>query len=125
MQKIVLKNGAIVINNGYNSNPSSLDASLEYLKLFKGKYKVIITPGFVEMGDMQDKLNFELGQKVSETADKCIVVNRINRQSIVNGLISKGFTNYEIVDRFKNIDFSIFDSNSIILIENDLPDNYV
>ena len=34
-------------------------------------------------------------------------------------------TQREIVDKFQSINFKKFDTSSIVLIENDLPDNYV
>ena len=125
MEPLILDNGAIVINNGYNSNPNSAECSLDILKMFKDKNRVVITPGFVEMGDEQYWLNFEWGNKISQVANKCIVVKKINRDAIVNGLKKNNFKNIELVDNFKNIDFKIFNKNDVILIENDLPDNYI
>lgn len=124
MEKSVLSSGAIVINNGYNSNPDSACKSIDMVNLYSSKNKIIVTPGFVEMGDKQYALNFELGCLIAENFQKCIVVNKVNRESLLDGLKSKGFDNYDVVDKFKDIDFAQFSNNDIILIENDLPDSY-
>ena len=126
MQTICLDSGAIVINNGYNSNPNSIKESLKLLGLYKDRKKIVITPGFVEMGKEQYKLNYELGKLISRVADECYVVNKINREAILCGLKDSNFDNkIVIVNKFKEIEFSVFNSNSVILIENDLPDNYI
>ena len=124
MEKSVLPSGAIIINNGYNSNPDSAKSSIELINLYKNKRKIIITPGFVEMGDQQFRLNMEFGKLIAQNVDECIVVNKVNRDAILQGLIDSDFRNYIIIDRFKNIDFSQFGKDDIVLIENDLPDNY-
>lgn len=126
MQPICLDSGAIIINNGYNSNPNSIKESLKLLGLYKDRKKIVITPGFVEMGKEQYKLNYELGKLISGVADECYVVNKINREAILCGLKDSNFDNkIVIVNKFKEIEFSVFNSNSVILIENDLPDNYI
>ena len=115
----------ILINNGYNSNPASADASLNLIKLYRDKYKIVITPGFVEMGKEQYSLNYEFGKKIARVANECYIVNLINKKAILDGLKSENFEgNVVLVDTFKQIDFSMF-VNSVVLIENDLPENYV
>jgi len=126
MQPIELDSGAIIINNGYNSNPSSAEASLKLLKLYSDKCKIVITPGFVEMGKEQFDLNYNFGKLISLIADECYVVNKVNRDAIVKGLKDSNFNkSIVIVDKFKQINFNNFTANDVILIENDLPDNYV
>ena len=50
----------------------------------------------------------------------------VNKKALTNGLIDAGFnmTNVEYYNHFKDIDFSKL-SNCVVLIENDLPSNYV
>ncbi len=123
MEKSVLPSGAVVINNGYNSNPQTAKKSLQLLGLYNDRRKIVITPGFVEMGKDQYRLNYEFGVEISKIADECIVVNRTNRKALVKALENSKMK-YRIVDEFKNINFSQFQSSDVILIENDLPSNY-
>jgi len=123
MQPIEISNSNIIINNGYNSNPSSVKASLNLIRLYN-KTKVAIVCGFVEMGNEQYELNKMLGSQIAESADIVYVVNKVNRKAILDGLAEGGFKGQlNIVDKFRDIDFTVF-NDSVILIENDLPDNY-
>lgn len=123
MEKHILSSGAIVINNGYNSNPQTAKKSLQLLELYSDRRKIVITPGFVEMGKEQYRLNYEFGTEISKIADECIIVNRTNRKALMMSL-KNSRVKCEVVDRFKDIDFSQFGASDVILIENDLPSNY-
>lgn len=115
----------IVFNNGYNSNPISAKCSLEVIANFKDYKKVVITPGFVEMGKSQYRLNFEFGETLSKYVDHIIIVKKINQKAIVDGLISSGYKGkLECLNNFRDIDFNKF-NHSVVLIENDLPSNYI
>ena len=63
-----------IIDDSYNSNPVGSQNAIEVLKLMKGK-KVIITPGMVEMGKDEEKLNYELKQKLKENLD---IISKLN-----------------------------------------------
>lgn len=123
--KPIKLNDNIVFNNGYNSNPISANCSLEVIANFKEYKKVVITPGFVEMGREQYRLNFEFGETLSKCADHIIVVKKINQKAIVDGIISSGYKGrLECVNNFSDIDFNNF-THFVVLIENDLPSNYI
>ena len=124
MEKTTLSSGAVIINNGYNSNPDTVRKSIDLLNLYHGKFKTIITPGFVEMGKSQFDLNYKLGCLIANSFDKCFVVNKVNRLAIVKAFTDNKFSNYKVVDKFKDIDFSGFGKDDVVLIENDLPDSY-
>jgi len=47
----IKKQGDItIIDNSYNTNPTASKSSLEILKDYPGKQKVLITPGLIELG---------------------------------------------------------------------------
>ena len=82
----VSRQGAvIVINDAYNSNPEGAAMALDVLRDIQGGRKILITPGFVELGSRQEEACRELGYKAASCADILIVVNKLNRDAIVAG----------------------------------------
>lgn len=126
-EKMSNSNGAIVINNGYNSNLDSASYALKALSLFENKIKLVITPGLIECKDMYED-NYKLGKLVGKYANEVIVVKKINREAIIEGLKSMGFKKSKIytVDDF-NMAKNVIDklpNDYVVLIENDLPENF-
>lgn len=121
-----LNNGVILLNDGYNSNPNGCEMALKTLDMFVCNRKIVITPGMVELGSEQYKENYRYGLKISKVADLVFVVNKVNKDAIKNGLFDGNFdfNNVFFVNKFKEIDFTKFLNGDVVLIENDLPDNY-
>ena len=124
--------GVTVIDDAYNSNPSGAKMALEVLRNFalaEGAQRIVVTPGFVEMGDSQFRNNRELGQNIAQAADLVVVVNRVNRQAIVEGLHDKGFERSRIIlaDSFAEASACLATKlrvGDVVLYENDLPDSF-
>ncbi len=127
LEKKQNENGAIIINNGYNSNIDSAPYALSVLKLFDVKNKVVVTPGLIECKD-DYKCNYEFGKLIAKHATEVIVVKKKNRQAIVDGLKSQKFPSQRIhtVDSFESVKEVLSKSTKdyVFLIENDLPDNF-
>lgn len=68
MTVIKLENGAIVIDDTYNSNPEAAKKSLFTLKKMpvKGKDKIVIFGDMKELGKWEEKLHKELGAYISK-----------------------------------------------------------
>ncbi|MCR4565582.1 MAG: UDP-N-acetylmuramoyl-tripeptide--D-alanyl-D-alanine ligase [Bacteroidales bacterium] len=82
----VSRQGAVtVINDAYNSNPEGAAMALDVLRDIQGGRKILITPGFVELGSRQEEACRALGYKSASCADILIVVNKLNREAIVSG----------------------------------------
>jgi len=127
LEKFVLSSGAIVINNGYNSNIDSVKSSLEVLNLFNKKNKVVVTPGLIDTeNDYVYNKNF--GKIIAKYSNSVIVVKEKNKNAIYDGLLESGFDREKInfVSSFNHAKKIIENSNSdcVFLLENDLPDNY-
>lgn len=120
-------NGAIIINNGYNSNLDSAPYTLKALNLFDAKHKLVVTPGLVECKNAFDD-NYKFGKLLAKYCTEVIIVKKINRNAIKKGLISSGFDEKKIhiVDSFTEVRGVLEKATEdyVILIENDLPDNY-
>ena len=124
--------GVTIIDDAYNSNPSGAKMALEVLRNFhlrEGARRIVVTPGFVEMGESQYRNNKELGQTIATSADLVIVVNRINRAAIVEGLNDKGFSEETVVVADSFAEASAYLAarlrvGDVVLYENDLPDSF-
>lgn len=124
------KNGVTIIDDAYNSNPSGTKAALEALSLFDG-FKILVTPGMVELGSKQNELNREFGANAAAVADYVVLVGKKQAVPIKEGLLSKSYDENKIFVA-SNINqalehvyaLSSGGKKKVILLENDLPDNY-
>ena len=125
-------NGITVLDDAYNSNPQGAKMALEVLKNFavgKGNKRIVITPGFVEMGARQAEANKELGITIAKSCDYAIVVNATNREAIRQGIDEGGFNaeKYYLADSLNQAHAhlaQILKAGDVVLYENDLPDNF-
>ena len=118
----------VVIDDSYNSNEDGVKAAMEVLSTFKGR-KIVVTPGLVELGKMENVLNFEFGKTLAKYADLVFVIGKHNAEMIVSGLIEGGMDR-ENIKFAKNLNKgneqlnAILKEGDVLLFENDLPDNY-
>ena len=54
--QLLEKGPVTIIDDAFNSNPSGCKAALETMALFS-EYKILITPGMVELGEQEEALN--------------------------------------------------------------------
>lgn len=72
--QLIENGGVYILDDGYNCNPKSAEAAIEALKRF-GSRKCIVTPGIVECGVLEEKINGELGEKIAKANfEKVILV---------------------------------------------------
>lgn len=125
-------NGVTVLDDAYNSNPQGAKMALEVLKNFaveNGNKRIVITPGFVEMGARQYEANRELGKTIATSCDYAIVVNATNREAIAQGIAEGGLDadRYYLADSLNQAHArlaQILKAGDVVLYENDLPDNF-
>lgn len=123
------QNGVIILDNSYNSSIDGYRASLETLSLFKKKTKIIVTPGLVELGDVEQEENVKFGEAIGKVADYVVIVNKVHQDSIREGLLNVGFDEKKILlsetlKEANNLFKDIIKPGDVILFENDLPDSY-
>ena len=127
--RLQLMAGAMnVIDDAFNSNPVGAKEALNVLHSFPGRH-LIITPGFVELGQDEDKFNYRLGCQIAETCDAAILVGPKHTAPIKEGLLKSGFdaNAIAVVNTLEEASALIpkFARNGdAVLFENDLPDNY-
>ncbi len=124
------KGGVTVIDDAYNSNPSGTKAALEALSLFDG-FKILVTPGMVELGEKQNELNREFGKNAAGVCDYVVLVGKKQAIPIKAGLLDGGYDEDKIfvADTIQQALSHVYalatgGQKKIILLENDLPDNY-
>lgn len=122
-------NGVIVIDDGFNSNPSGAKAALEVLDEFKTGKKFIVTPGMIELGDIEYDENKKFGKEISKVCDFVFLVGKNRTKPIYEGLIEEGYSEdriYSVDSLNEAIDIygKLLTPGDVILFENDLPDSY-
>ena len=122
--------GSLVIDDAYNSNSQGAKRALEVLGSFEGRKKILVTPGIVDLGEDAEKYNEMLGEQASEVADYIILVGEKQAEPILKGILKKSYSR-EKVYIAKDLNDAIgkmqelTDNNTVTLLENDLPDNYL
>ena len=119
-----------MIDDAYNSNPVGCLEAVRVLGSMEGMQKIIVTPGLVELGKQEYEYNYNLGLAAAEHCDKIILVGEQRSIPLRKAAESVGFKeeNLFVVPSFKaalSLLQSMCDSNTAVLLENDLPDNYL
>lgn len=121
--------GMTLLDDSYNSNPSGTRAALETLSFFDGE-KIMVTPGMVELGEKQEEYNYEFGKNAASVCDYVALVGERQTKSIYDGLVDAGFDKERIFvcsalgEALTRVSAIRTDKKKIVLLENDLPDNY-
>lgn len=121
--------GMTLIDDSYNSNPSGTRAALETLSFFEGE-KILVTPGMVELGEKQEEYNCEFGRNAAKVCDYVALVGERQTKSIYQGLVDEGFDKEKIFvthtlgEALAKVGGIRTDKKKVVLLENDLPDNY-
>lgn len=128
LQLIQGQGGVSVIDDGFNSNPDGAKAALEVLRLFPGRH-IVVTPGMVELGGEEALQNEIFGKEMAKAADIAILIGKKRSEPILKGLLSAGFPkeNAHVVASLDEATVLLGQTTQmgdVVLIENDLPDNY-
>ena len=128
--QLIKGNKALIIDDAYNSNPSGAKAALDTLSQFNG-IKILVTPGMIELGEKQDECNFIFGTQAAEVCDYIVLVGEKQTKSIYEGILSTGYDKEKVIvatnlnNALKSVEnIKSGDLQKIVLLENDLPDNY-
>ncbi len=122
--------GTILLDDAFNANPDGTKAALEVLSSFKGAKKIMITPGMIELGAVQHEENKKFGANAAAVCDKVFLVGESVTASIAEGLYEAGYAGENVIkcatftEAFALARKLYAGEKKVILIENDLPDNY-
>lgn len=121
-----------IIDDAFNSNPTGATNAVEILSQFSSGRRIIVTPGMIELGELEEQKNFEFGATIAKAQlDLIILVGPQRTKPIKKGIreteTDRGKNNIKVVS-------SLFEANDIVreyakpgdvvLYENDLPDTY-
>lgn len=90
LQPFFLPNNVLLLDNSYNTNPDSFNASLKLAKELSISRLILITMGFVELGDASPKIHYDLGKKISKDVDYLYLIDSPNMEYIKLGFIENG-----------------------------------
>ena len=128
----LVRNGdGLLLDDSYNSNPIGFTAALEVLAAIPGGRKILVTPGMVELGELQEAENSKMGSLAAPICDLVAVVGNTNREALTEGLRTGGIKEGQLLqfdNRDNALSFLMAKENrregDVVLIENDLPDVY-
>ncbi len=120
--------GVVIIDDSYNSNEDGVKAAMEVLSTFSGR-KIVFTPGLVELGKIENVVNYEFGKILAKHADLVFVIDKHNAEMLITGLLEAGMPRENIkfapsLNKGNAMLNQIIREGDVILFENDLPDNY-
>lgn len=123
-------NGSVMIDDAYNANPEGCIEAVRVLGSFDGMKKVVITPGLIELGEKEYDCNYALGLECARICDIIIFVGKNRSKPLTDAVNTTNFNkeNMFVASSFKEASeiYSRFaDKRTVVLIENDLPDNYL
>lgn len=126
-------NGALVLDDTFNSNPAGAALALEQLRAraAAGGRRVVVTPGMVELGPAQASENAALARAAAEVATEVVVVGRTNKRALAAGLAEARANGRDVTVRFVGrrdqaveLVRAALGPGDAVLYENDLPDHY-
>ncbi|MDD5559456.1 UDP-N-acetylmuramoyl-tripeptide--D-alanyl-D-alanine ligase [Candidatus Methylomirabilis sp.] len=122
--------GVIKLIDVANANPLGAQMALEVLSQFEGGSKILITPGLVELGQIEAEENRRFGRAAAAVCDYVLLVGPQQTQPLREGLREGGFAGSrvlvarhsgEVTDYLK----AIVREGDVLLYENRLPDTYL
>ena len=121
--------GITIIDDAFNSNPVGSKMALEVLAMMKSGKRIVVTPGMIELGEIESTANEEFGRTIARCADVAIIVGHYNRDAILSGTAEGPIKpdDVHVVDTFTEAQAvlgRIAKAGDTILYENDLPDTF-
>ncbi|MDR1892806.1 MAG: UDP-N-acetylmuramoyl-tripeptide--D-alanyl-D-alanine ligase [Oscillospiraceae bacterium] len=122
-------NGSLLIDDAYNANPAGSLEAAAVLARFTGMKKIAVTPGLVELGEAEYEHNYNLGLALADVADVIFLVGTERSKPLTQAIGKTEFNpaNVHVEKTFSDALETLrgmTDANTVVLFENDLPDNY-
>jgi UDP-N-acetylmuramoyl-tripeptide--D-alanyl-D-alanine ligase len=130
LQLMPSKGGITVIDDSYNANPVGVHNGLDVLAQMRGHAKILVTPGMVELGSIEEAENKRFGEHAAQVCNHVILVGAQQTKPIFAGLQESGFSSesIHIVNTLEEVTATlgqIAKPGDVVLFANDLPDTYV
>lgn len=130
LQRKMLPGGITVIDDAYSANPVGAHNVLDVLALYQDGRRILITPGIVELGPLQDQENHKLGVRAAQVCTDIILVGIEQTRPLQKGVREAGFsedhlcvfdTREEAIAWFNR---ELKEGDTVLFL-NDLPDTYL
>ena len=126
--EVVEERGVTWIRDAYNSNQFGFRAALEVAAALPVSRRFLATPGVIELGADQFRVNRTLSKEAATVCDTTLVVADTNREAFIAGHRDAGREGAIVAvpsrgEAFKWLRETVKDGDAVIL-ENDLPDLY-
>jgi len=117
---------AKIINDSYSANPRGFEEALKFLKKQKGKKKILITPGIIELGKNSEKIHKKIGSLAGKICSKVFITKKDFADEICSGMSKKRRDekvevledSLELLERIKEE----VGSKSVVLVEGRISD---
>lgn len=119
-----IESGAVLIDDTHNATPRAFESALDYLTLFKGRRKVVVTSGIIELGKASQEIHEKLGKKMSNLVDKVFLTNPDYLPGLKKGLGDNSDKLIFSKDREElvlKIKKELDHKNGVILLEGRIP----
>ncbi|MCD8308640.1 MAG: UDP-N-acetylmuramoyl-tripeptide--D-alanyl-D-alanine ligase [Clostridia bacterium] len=125
--QFIQSGGVNILDDGYNSNVKGARAALEVLRTFGGR-KIVVTPGMVELGILEEQENKQLGGLLCGL-DLVILVGDTLIAPVKEGYLAAGGDPQKLIIKstLKDAQSELkgkLQSGDTVLFLNDLPDIY-
>ena len=125
--QLIKSGGVNILDDGYNSNVKGAAAALEVLQTFEGR-KIVVTPGIVELGVLEESENKLLGARLAGL-DLVILVGETLVLPVKQGYIEAGGDAEKLLlkptlDAAQEALKGYIAAGDTVLFLNDLPDAY-
>ncbi|HEX9038848.1 MAG TPA: UDP-N-acetylmuramoyl-tripeptide--D-alanyl-D-alanine ligase [Ktedonobacterales bacterium] len=130
LQLIHTPGGMTIIDDSYNANPVGVRNGLDALKQVPGRHKILVTPGMVELGPVEEEENRRYGEHAATICDYVILVGAKQTEPIAAGLRASGFSDdrVRVMETLEQVTAALTElagPGDVALFANDLPDTYV
>ncbi|MDQ6857350.1 MAG: UDP-N-acetylmuramoyl-tripeptide--D-alanyl-D-alanine ligase [Candidatus Dormibacteraeota bacterium] len=130
LQPVSTANAITVIDDSYNANPVGVHNGLEVLAELDARSRILVTPGLVELGSVEDAENRRYGEHAARVCDHVIVMDARPGRAVLAGLRAGGLADDRVhvvqsLAEATAVIGRIAGAGDAVLFANDLPDTYL
>ena len=130
LQPVPTGNAITVIDDSYNANPVGVHNGLEVLAELDARSRILVTPGLVELGSVEDAENRRYGEHAAQVCDHVVVMDARPARALREGLRAGGMPDDHVhlvssLAEATEVIGRIAGPGDAVLFANDLPDTYL
>ena len=130
LQPVPTGNAITVIDDSYNANPVGVHNGLEVLAQLEAHARILVTPGLVELGALEEAENRRYGEHAARVCDHVIVMDARPARALRDGLRAGGMADERVhlvrsLAEATEVIGRVAIAGDAVLFANDLPDTYL